>query len=121
MSTEYPGAKDPEVQELVEQVIPFHLKAALYDVAKVYQIDSMADWPLHPDLGPFFEHVAFRILEDRERRRGASAGVAREEACRRLRLSPKAKRKKKWRDEKSYREAKDGIGTECPKTREKSA
>lgn len=100
--TPFPGATDPEVRELIEQTVPWHIRAALPDLLPLYGVRVAERWPHHPDLGPFLEYTALRVLKARGERRGLSHTAALREACERLRMNPEAVRKQFRRSQKRY-------------------
>ena len=105
MNPQYPGSADPEVRELIENTVPWNLRAALTDLLGLYGIPTRDTWPDHPDLAAFMEHTAVRVLQARRQRAGLSATAALREACSRLRLNPEAVRKQFRRSRRRYIEA----------------
>jgi len=115
LTSRYPGARDPRVRELVEQTLPWHVRAALTDLLPLYGVRDPERWPDHPDLRPFLESTALRVLRARGERRGLSSTAALTEACERLRLNPEAARKRFRRSRRRYMERWDTTSPEREK------
>ena len=103
--SDYPGALDPKVRDLIWITVPWNVRAALADLLPLYGVHSPEHWPAHPEIRAFLEYTAVRVLQARARRAGYSPTAALAKACERLKLHPGNVRKHFYRSQKRFMQA----------------
>ena len=76
----------PELdRERVEELLPWHLRAALPDILAVWGVRIPERWPSHHIIRDFLTLTAVQVLQARGERRGMSRTGALSAACSRSR------------------------------------
>ena len=110
----------PELDRVrVEELLPWHLRAALPDLLPLWGIHRPDRWPKHPALRKFLVGTAVQVLQARASRRGDSETTALRKACLELGLNYATTRSGLGRQKVAYRRANEcqqQPGAICPQT-----